>query len=115
MARVRSVIIAESDVYFLFFTTLAGAPPTITQSGTSFVTTLLAPTTEWEPIFLQGINRHSRPIHTSSPISVLPSRILNPCSIIGRVVSSMLCVNPPKKKLLGHIITSLPITIFDGS
>ena len=46
----------------------AGTPPTVTEAGTSFVTTAFAPITELSPIEICPIIFAPGPIYTLSPI-----------------------------------------------
>jgi hypothetical protein len=52
----------------MFLITLAGLPPTIVLSGTSFVTTASEATTTLLPIVTPGLMTARPPIHTLLPI-----------------------------------------------
>lgn len=54
---------------YLLVRILAGFPPTIQYSGTSFVTTLPAPTIECDPILIPSRITAPAPIHTSDPMN----------------------------------------------
>lgn len=62
---------------FFVLIILAGHPTTTTFGGTSFVTTLLAPTMLFFPIFTPSLIKTPAPIQQLSPIATSPLTIFN--------------------------------------
>ena len=93
-----------------FLTTLAGCPMTTQKSGTSFVTTLIAPTVTPLPIFTPGKMTTFPPIQQSSPTTTgFPYSMLS-----RRDCTSASCV-AAKMDTLGPNIHRSPIVTSEQS